>query len=69
VQLEGDDPTPNLGYTFAKQLLFRNQLFTAMFAYNDISAIGSFAAFQEVASMCQMTYLLSGLMIFRVLPA
>jgi LacI family transcriptional regulator len=47
VQLEGDDPTPNLGYPFAKQLLSRNQPFTALFAYNDISAIGSFAAFQE----------------------
>jgi LacI family transcriptional regulator len=47
VQLEGDDPTPNLGYPFAKQLLERNQPFTALFAYNDISAIGSIAAFQE----------------------
>ena len=47
VQLEGDDPTPNLGYPFAKQLLARKQSFTAMFAYNDISAIGSLAAFQE----------------------
>lgn len=47
VQLEGDDPTPNLGYPFAKQLLARRQPFTALFAYNDISAIGSIAAFQE----------------------
>jgi DNA-binding LacI/PurR family transcriptional regulator len=47
VQLEGDDPTPNLGYPFAKQLLARNQPFTALFAYNDISAIGSIHAFQE----------------------
>jgi DNA-binding LacI/PurR family transcriptional regulator len=47
VQLEGDDPTPNLGYPFAKQLLARNQPFTALFAYNDISAIGSIRAFQE----------------------
>jgi DNA-binding LacI/PurR family transcriptional regulator len=47
VQLEGDDPTPNLGYPFAKQLLARNQPFTALFAYNDISAIGSICAFQE----------------------
>src|SRR5580700_10680875 len=47
VQLEGDDPTPNLGYPFAKQLLARQQPFTALFAYNDISAIGSIAAFQE----------------------
>ena len=47
VQLEGDDPTPNLGYPFAKQLLARGQPFTALFAYNDISAIGSISAFQE----------------------
>jgi DNA-binding LacI/PurR family transcriptional regulator len=47
VQLEGDDSTPNLGYPFAKQLLARNQRFTALFAYNDISAIGSICAFQE----------------------
>jgi LacI family transcriptional regulator, galactose operon repressor len=47
VQLEGDDPTPNLGYPFAKQLLARNRTFTALFAYNDISAIGSICAFQE----------------------
>jgi LacI family transcriptional regulator len=47
VQLEGDDPTPNLGYPFARQLLARKQPFTALFAYNDISAIGSIRAFQE----------------------
>jgi DNA-binding LacI/PurR family transcriptional regulator len=48
VQLQGDDPTPNLGYPFAQQLLARKRPFTALFAYNDISAIGSIAAFQEV---------------------
>ncbi len=47
VELKGDDPTPNLGYPFAKQLLERKQPFTALFAYNDISAIGSMCAFQE----------------------
>lgn len=47
IQLEGDDPTPNLGYPFAKQLLQRKHPFTALFAYNDISAIGSICAFQE----------------------
>ncbi|MFY9683200.1 MAG: substrate-binding domain-containing protein, partial [Candidatus Sulfotelmatobacter sp.] len=47
VQLEGDDPTPDLGYPFAKQLLARKQPFTALFAYNDISAIGSIRAFLE----------------------
>jgi DNA-binding LacI/PurR family transcriptional regulator len=47
VQLEGDDSTPQLGYPFAKKLLARNRPFTALFAYNDISAIGSIRAFQE----------------------
>lgn len=47
VQLEGDDPTPQIGYPFAKQLLARRVSFTALFAYNDISAIGSIRAFQE----------------------
>jgi DNA-binding LacI/PurR family transcriptional regulator len=47
VQLEGDDPTPQLGYPFAKQLLARGKPFTALFAYNDISALGSIRAFQE----------------------
>jgi DNA-binding LacI/PurR family transcriptional regulator len=47
IQLEGDDPTPQLGYPFAKKLLARNRPFTALFAYNDISAIGSIRAFQE----------------------
>ena len=47
VELKGDDPTPNLGYPFARQLLDRKQPFTALFAYNDISAIGSICAFHE----------------------
>ena len=47
VQLEGDDATPQLGYPFAIELLARRRPFTALFAYNDISAIGSILAFQE----------------------
>src|SRR6201998_4538839 len=47
VQLEGDDATPQLGYPCAKELLARKRPFTALFAYNDISAIGSIRAFQE----------------------
>jgi DNA-binding LacI/PurR family transcriptional regulator len=47
IQLEGDDATPQLGYPFAKKLLARERPFTALFAYNDISAIGSIHAFQE----------------------
>jgi DNA-binding LacI/PurR family transcriptional regulator len=47
IQLEGIDSTPAIGYPFAKQLLARKQRFTALFAYNDISAIGSLWAFRE----------------------
>jgi DNA-binding LacI/PurR family transcriptional regulator len=47
IQLEGTDSTPAIGYPFAKQLLARKQPFTALFAYNDISAIGSIWAFRE----------------------
>ena len=47
IELKGDDPSPNLGYPFAKQLLASKQPFTALFAYNDMSAIGSISAFQE----------------------
>ena len=47
VQLEGDDPTPQLGYPFAQELLARKRPFTALFAYNDISAIGAIRAFLE----------------------
>jgi DNA-binding LacI/PurR family transcriptional regulator len=47
VQIDVDDATPLLGYPFAKQLLMRKKLFTALFAYNDISAIGAIRAFQE----------------------
>jgi len=47
VQIDADDPTPKLGYPFAKELLARQKPFTALFAYNDISAIGAIRAIQE----------------------
>jgi len=47
LQLEGDETTPQLGFPFAKELLARKRPFTALFAYNDISAIGAIRAFQE----------------------
>jgi DNA-binding LacI/PurR family transcriptional regulator len=47
VQLEGMETTPKLGYPSAKVLLAQNVPFTALFAYNDISAIGAMRAFQE----------------------
>jgi LacI family transcriptional regulator len=47
VQIDSTDSTPRLGYPFAKQLLERNKRFTALFAYNDISAIGAIWVFHE----------------------
>ncbi len=47
LQLEGTESTPEIGYPYGKALLARNVPFTAMFAYNDISAIGAMRAFQE----------------------
>jgi DNA-binding LacI/PurR family transcriptional regulator len=51
VQLEVDLTTPQLGYPYAKELLSRGKPFTALFAYNDLSAIGAIWAFQE-AGLC-----------------
>jgi DNA-binding LacI/PurR family transcriptional regulator len=47
VQIDSTVSTPELGYPFAKQLLARKQPFSALFAYNDISAIGAIWAFRE----------------------
>ncbi|MEQ1606617.1 MAG: LacI family DNA-binding transcriptional regulator [Pyrinomonadaceae bacterium] len=46
-QLEGDIGTPEIGYIAAKKVLARGKLFTALFAFNDISAIGAIRALQE----------------------
>ncbi|MBI3653294.1 MAG: LacI family DNA-binding transcriptional regulator [Acidobacteria bacterium] len=46
-QLEGDSPSPEIGYVAAKKLLQTGKPFTALFAFNDISAIGAIRAFQE----------------------
>jgi LacI family transcriptional regulator len=47
VQIESRDSSPELGYPFAKRLLARKSHFTALFAFNDVSAIGAMRAFQE----------------------
>ncbi len=46
-QLEGDTPSPEVGYVAARKLLDGGQPFTALFAFNDISAIGAVRAFRE----------------------
>jgi DNA-binding LacI/PurR family transcriptional regulator len=47
IQIDATDSTPNLGYPFGKKLVEKKRPFTALFAYNDISAIGAIRAFQE----------------------
>jgi DNA-binding LacI/PurR family transcriptional regulator len=46
-QLEGDIPSPEIGYVATKKILSNNEPFTALFAFNDISAIGAIRALQE----------------------
>lgn len=47
VQLETDSPSPETGYIAAKKLLAKKKPFTALFAFNDVSAIGAIRAFHE----------------------
>jgi LacI family transcriptional regulator len=46
-QIEGMDSSPELGYPLGKQLLAQKTPFTALFAFNDVSAIGAIRAFRE----------------------
>lgn len=48
-QMEGDSPSPLVGYEAAQRLLASSRSFnaTALFAFNDISAIGAIHAFRE----------------------
>ena len=47
IQLPGDDPSPQTGYETTKELLSRKVPFTALFSYNDISAVGAIRAIKE----------------------
>jgi LacI family transcriptional regulator len=47
-QLEGDAPSHEPGYFAAQKLLASNKKFTALFAFNDVSAIGAIRALREV---------------------
>src|SRR5215467_9966096 len=47
VQLEGESPTPQPGYDMALKLLKAGHPFTALFAFNDISALGAIRALRE----------------------
>jgi len=46
-QLEGDSPSPELGYKATKKLLATGEIFSALFAFNDISAMGAIRALRE----------------------
>ena len=47
VQLRGDSPSPQLGHVATKALLAAAEPFTALFAFNDISAMGAIRALRE----------------------
>jgi DNA-binding LacI/PurR family transcriptional regulator len=47
VQLQGDSPSPLPGYEATKRLLALKKNFTALFAFNDISAMGAIRALRE----------------------
>ena len=47
IRIESTDSTPRVGFPVTKELLARRQPFTALFAYNDISAIGATWALKE----------------------
>lgn len=46
-QLQGDSSSPALGYEVTKDLLAVGEPFTALFAFNDVSAIGAIRAIRE----------------------
>jgi LacI family transcriptional regulator len=46
-QLEGESSSPQLGYQVAQKLLASREAFTALFSFNDISAIGAIQALRE----------------------
>lgn len=46
-QLQGDQPSPAIGYEAVRPLLERRESFTALFTFNDISAIGAIGALRD----------------------
>jgi LacI family transcriptional regulator len=46
-QLEGDSPSPEPGYLATKRLLSAREPFSALLAFNDLSAIGAIRALRE----------------------
>jgi LacI family transcriptional regulator len=48
-QLEGESPSPEVGYVATAQLLAKGGSFTAIFAFNDVSAIGAIRALHDAS--------------------
>ena len=46
-QLEGELPSPEVGYAATRKLVAAEEKFTALFAFNDVSAIGAIRALEE----------------------
>jgi DNA-binding LacI/PurR family transcriptional regulator len=46
-QLEGDLPSPEVGYSATKKLIAGGATFTALFTFNDVSAIGAIRALND----------------------
>jgi len=46
-QLKGESSSPQLGYDVTRQLLASGKRFTALFAFNDISAIGAISMLRQ----------------------
>jgi DNA-binding LacI/PurR family transcriptional regulator len=46
-QLEGNSSTPELGYKVTRKLISLREPFTALFAFNDISAMGAIRALRD----------------------
>jgi LacI family transcriptional regulator len=47
VQLEGNSPSPETGYAAAQKVLATGGPFSAVFSFNDISAMGAMRAFRD----------------------
>lgn len=47
VQLEGSTPSPGVGYVAVRKLLSASEPFTALMAFNDVSAIGAIRGLRE----------------------
>lgn len=46
-QLQGDSPSPEVGYEATRKILASGKPFTALFSFNDISAMGAIRALRE----------------------